>query len=245
MDSNRTGKIIAELRKDAGFTQKSLAEALYVTDKAVSKWERGISVPDPSLLPKLSMLLDADIEFLLAGTPDYTDHKWNGYLVSENLDKIIYDKPVLDYLISYFMLVGIRNIYIETSKTAFVKDRNLEQYGLRITFGTRPKTGSAMIVNGERFIFGVNLTKQFRSYMIALNKTIIPSVDGVKLPIIFTHKFAKMENYYKEATIKPLGRGTLNLPFDEDTAKFVEIYQKHHLKISDLGEIAENRGLFT
>ena len=50
MDKERTGQLITELRKEKGLTQKQLADALNVTDKAVSKWERGLSFPDISML---------------------------------------------------------------------------------------------------------------------------------------------------------------------------------------------------
>ena len=63
---NETGKIIRELRINAGFTQKTLAEALHITDKAVSKWERGLCLPDVTLLPQLSLLLDVDMDVLIA-----------------------------------------------------------------------------------------------------------------------------------------------------------------------------------
>ena len=43
MDANRTGRFIAQLRKEKGYTQKELAERLMVTDKAISHWETGVS----------------------------------------------------------------------------------------------------------------------------------------------------------------------------------------------------------
>lgn len=67
MDKEKTGQLITELRKEKGMTQKQLAEALNVTDKAVSKWERGLSFPDISMLEPLSELLDISIMELLAG----------------------------------------------------------------------------------------------------------------------------------------------------------------------------------
>ena len=67
MDKEKTGQLITELRKEKGMTQKQLAEALNVTDKAVSKWERGLSFPDISMLEPLSELLDIAIMELLAG----------------------------------------------------------------------------------------------------------------------------------------------------------------------------------
>ena len=52
--TNRTiGETICTLRKEKGMTQKELAEALHVTDKAVSKWERGGSLPDTATIPRI------------------------------------------------------------------------------------------------------------------------------------------------------------------------------------------------
>ena len=61
------GNFILEMRKARGLTQKELAKALGVTDKAVSKWERGASCPDISLLLPLAGLLDVSAEELLNG----------------------------------------------------------------------------------------------------------------------------------------------------------------------------------
>ena len=44
MDANVTGRFIAEMRRQKGYTQKELAEKLMVTDKAVSRWETGVSL---------------------------------------------------------------------------------------------------------------------------------------------------------------------------------------------------------
>lgn len=67
MEKEKTGQLIAELRKEKGLTQKQLADALNVTDKAVSKWERGLSFPDISMLEPLSDLLGVSIMEILAG----------------------------------------------------------------------------------------------------------------------------------------------------------------------------------
>ena len=66
MDNQEFGKRIAEARKRNGMTQKELAEWLDVTDKAVSKWERGKGFPEITLLPKLSRILGIKPEDLLS-----------------------------------------------------------------------------------------------------------------------------------------------------------------------------------
>ncbi len=65
MDAVFTGKEIARRRKDLGLTQKELAEKVHVTDKAVSKWERGINFPDLGLMEQLAAALETTPAVLL------------------------------------------------------------------------------------------------------------------------------------------------------------------------------------
>ena len=67
MDTMKTGALIRQLRQKQGLTQLALAQQLNVSDKAVSKWERGCGAPDVSLLPALSQALGADLAALLRG----------------------------------------------------------------------------------------------------------------------------------------------------------------------------------
>ena len=67
MDNTKTGDLIRRLRKEKNMTQKQLAEKLHVSNKAVSKWERGFGSPDVSLLTEISRLLDVDVQTLLTG----------------------------------------------------------------------------------------------------------------------------------------------------------------------------------
>ena len=61
------GSFLAQLRREKGMTQKELAACLYVSDKAVSKWERGLSVPGISLLVPLAEQLNVTVAELLQG----------------------------------------------------------------------------------------------------------------------------------------------------------------------------------
>ena len=67
MDNEKFGKFIKELRNEKGLTQKELGEKLNITDKAISKWERGLSFPDIALLNSLASFFNVDISELLNG----------------------------------------------------------------------------------------------------------------------------------------------------------------------------------
>ena len=67
MDQKKIGTFIATCRKEAGYTQAVLGEKLGVTDRAVSKWETGKSLPDPSLMLPLCGLLGITVNELLTG----------------------------------------------------------------------------------------------------------------------------------------------------------------------------------
>ena len=67
MDTEEIGLLIRRLRKESDMTQKQVAEALNITEQAVSKWERGLGLPDISSLSKLSECLGVNISGLLDG----------------------------------------------------------------------------------------------------------------------------------------------------------------------------------
>ena len=67
MDQLKIGKFIAECRKKKNLTQSQLAEKLYITDKAVSKWERGVAMPDTSIMLELCDILGISASELLRG----------------------------------------------------------------------------------------------------------------------------------------------------------------------------------
>ena len=67
MEENRIGQFIVELRKEKKLTQKDLAAQLHITDKAVSKWERGLSCPDITLLTSVADILGVTTSELLNG----------------------------------------------------------------------------------------------------------------------------------------------------------------------------------
>ena len=67
MNAQKTGELIAQQRKELGLTQKQLAERLYLSDRTVSKWERGAGFPDVAILGALADALQLSVVDLLQG----------------------------------------------------------------------------------------------------------------------------------------------------------------------------------
>lgn len=70
MDKQSFGRFVAEKRMEKGFTQAQLAEALYITETAVSKWERGVTYPDITLIPALCEKLGVSEHELITACND-------------------------------------------------------------------------------------------------------------------------------------------------------------------------------
>ena len=83
MDQIKIGKFISEKRKEKNLTQSVLAEKLNITDRAISKWENGICLPDAATMPLLCEILDITINDLFSG--EVVDMKDNEKRLEENL----------------------------------------------------------------------------------------------------------------------------------------------------------------
>lgn len=77
MDCIKVGSLIKFLRTERALTQKQLADMMNISDKTVSKWERGLGCPDVSLLPELSEALGVNIEGILSGSLSQ-NNVWEG-----------------------------------------------------------------------------------------------------------------------------------------------------------------------
>ena len=83
MDQIKIGKFISSKRKEKNITQNELAEMLGITDRAISKWENGICLPDAGNMPDLCKILDITINDLFSG--EVVDMKDNEKRLEENL----------------------------------------------------------------------------------------------------------------------------------------------------------------
>ena len=94
MDLLKTGKLIAQLRKEKGLTQKAVAEKLGVSPKAVSKWETGNGFPDITLVAEISEIFGIDVAKLLHGElpkpkPEVGNVKRTKFYVCEKCGNIL------------------------------------------------------------------------------------------------------------------------------------------------------------
>ena len=106
MDQSKIGKFIADCRKKKALTQTQLAEKLGITDKAISKWERGISLPDSSIMLELCDILGISVNELLSGE-EICMENYNKELENK-LIEVIREKEQKDrHLLTLEWVIGI------------------------------------------------------------------------------------------------------------------------------------------
>ena len=111
MDQVKIGKFIADCRKKTNLTQMQLAEKLNITDRAISKWETGKSLPDSSIMLELCDILGISVNDLLCGEI-VTMANYNKEL-ENNLLEIIKQKEQADKrLLSIEVFIGITAIIV-------------------------------------------------------------------------------------------------------------------------------------
>ena len=115
MEQNNTGKFIKELREKHKLTQQELADIIPVTREAVSKWERGISLPDSDCLVKLSTLFKVSINEILDGEYKVNKKLIIAYIVIFIFSSFIFNKFfIFDQIVNslffvYFVLLLFNN----------------------------------------------------------------------------------------------------------------------------------------
>lgn len=106
MDQIKIGKFICLKRNEKNITQSELAERLNITDRAISKWENGICLPDANNMPDLCKILDITINDLFSG--EVVDMKDNEKKLEENLLEMVKTKEKRDKeLLTLEIFIGI------------------------------------------------------------------------------------------------------------------------------------------
>lgn len=114
MDFDKIGKFIAVERKAKRLTQAKLAEKLFVSEKTISKWEKGKSVPDTSVLPKMCEIFQVSINELLNGERISTNNYMNKaeqtifelQAVKEEKDRLLLSMEIVIGVLSTIILLS-------------------------------------------------------------------------------------------------------------------------------------------
>ena len=114
MDNEKTGILIAQVRKEKGFTQKQLADKIGVSNATVSKWETAKGFPDISLLEPLAEALGLSVFEILAGERLETQEKTED-LLSDLVDISIKEQKKKTRIHNWIIAITVAIIYIITS----------------------------------------------------------------------------------------------------------------------------------
>jgi len=101
VDSNKIGKLIFDLRIEKNMTQKELADAMNISDRTISKWERGIGCPDISLLNELADILEVNVENILNGNLLENNNKGDKvekvkFYICPNCSNVLFSNNAID-----------------------------------------------------------------------------------------------------------------------------------------------------
>ena len=196
MNNKETGKLIRSLRISKKLTQLQLAQILCVSDKTVSKWERGLGMPDVSLISKIADIFDTTAERILNGNTE--KNKYNGanpnrlqFLYCNNcgnlvtttariegsccgnkmtiLQKIKSDEIINDVeVVEYEYFVTINSTMTKTDFVTFVAVKSFDKYlVIRLYPEQNPQIRVPVVIKGEFFVAKNN----GELYCCDLNKT--------------------------------------------------------------------------
>ena len=175
MDQIKIGKFIAALRKEKGYTQEQLAEKISVSNKSISRWENGNTMPDLSLIPKLCEILNISINEFLSGeridNSEYQKKLEENIIINMDLLKkkirqiskrlmlFIISVFVL-FLVALFLFIGYKEL---TYKKVYLDDNNIqitvckEKSNLGFTISTKDETP---------FLFNSYYEEETKTYII-------------------------------------------------------------------------------
>ncbi len=172
LNQEKIGKFIAEQRKSKNMTQRQMAEQLGVSDKAVSKWETGKSMPDNSLLMELCELLKINVNELLSGEK-LSEDNYQGK-AEENMTNLMeereYEKKSRKKLVLEAVIGGV-GFVIALFLTIFISAGSMGWY---IDFPSLFMIISVMVfvvfVSGYGFDF-------FRAFAICFRKNVVDAKE--------------------------------------------------------------------
>ena len=251
MDQNKSGKFIAKLRKEKNMTQEQLAEKMNVSINAVSKWERGLSFPDVSILKKLCKELGISVEELINGKEDKSEEAKERAIInvvnSKNKEKkkfkiIIIVSSILIAIIILASIMLYKNKddelekYYERNYQMSLVARNVEAFLKYRYNGKYPDYYGGMYISDDAYNLVVQLveenipSKETRDYyyyneLFTVDKSI--KVEYVK------NSYNKLEDVNQRL----IDYFTNNNPFDDLNGFGIDIYNNsvtvHFVKVDE------------
>lgn len=127
MDQIKIGKFVAECRKEQNLTQMQLAERLNITDRAISKWENGRSMPDSSIMLELCDVLKISVTDLLNGEKVNTENY--SKKLEQSLIDMVKQKEEADRMLLFLeLLVGAVCVGVMLATVAFASFVDMEEW---------------------------------------------------------------------------------------------------------------------
>jgi transcriptional regulator with XRE-family HTH domain len=208
MDNKKIGLFIASLRKDKNMTQKELADKLYISDQAVSKWERGLSMPDIGLIEKLSDYLEVSVSEILKGEKiDNMTKKKSDEIMKESIPffqkRYFKNKIILIISIVIASIIILGTIFYIIGTVDYIRAMNGKKP--IFVYHTVSALDPAVNIEGTEY-YGVG-------YKISL-------CDNKKNNYIFQLGHKQKKLCYTNLTCTEDERGTLTL-IDESTVAYV------------------------
>lgn len=190
MDLEKMGKFIAEMRKKHSLTQSQLGEMLGISGKAISKWERGISAPDISLLNDLSKILEVSVSEILNGEKDISEDKANNVNIKviDAYNKIFkkkYTKVIfilISLLLSLIILFSVAYLITNYNKCFVYKlSSGSEEFYLEGLIASNQKENSLLITGisyyGEDYELDEEIMYDRAKVILKINKSEIFSEE--------------------------------------------------------------------
>lgn len=144
MNQENIGKFIAKLRKEKKLTQEQLAEKLGVTDKSISRWENGKTMPDYSVVQQLCEILEVTVVELLNGEVDKTNE---GCIID-----LLWVKEKLKTF--KFVIIGLLLMNISEMLRNLLEYINIDVNNFTLGMLHGAVTGT-MLFGGTLFVYGV------------------------------------------------------------------------------------------
>ncbi len=203
MENEKIGKYIAIKRKEKGLTQNELAQKLQVTDRAISKWERGRGCPDISLLEPLSNLLEVSVLELLHGEDIIKDENQVLICLLKKEEIRIKRWKIFSYvLINLFLILFSSIFYLGVILPQIVdSSAKLNSYTI-VSKSMEPKYG----------IYDIVYTKKIPFEKLKVND-VIAYLDEVNQIVVIHRVYDKKNDDHEECLVT---KGDNNNKIDED-----------------------------